>query len=214
MSTFPGSPKLLKGAIVGIDLTIPIPSVIVFQYNPATLTRTLRPRATTGQGATAETLRLQGAPEEDIQIDVEIDATDQLEKGAVPAGIYPQLSALEMLIYPKSAQVITNTMLMSVGTMEVIPPAGPFTLFIWGVKRVLPVRITDFSITEEAHDTALNPIRAKVSLGLRVMNYNDFPVTHPGHFMFLAHQVVKEAMSIVGSVSNLGAVAGGNIKLI
>ena len=93
-------------------------------------------------------------------------------------------------------------------------PAGPFTLFIWGVKRVLPVRITDFSITEEAHDTALNPIRAKVSLGLRVLNYNDFPVTHPGHFMFLAHQVVKEAMSIVGSVSNLGAVAGGNIKLI
>ena len=94
MTTFPGSPKLIKGAIVGLDLFNPIPSVIVFQYNPATLTRTLTPQVMAGQGAVSEALRLQGAPKEDIQIDVEIDATDQLEKGAVGAGIYPQLSAL------------------------------------------------------------------------------------------------------------------------
>jgi hypothetical protein len=182
MTTFPGSPKLIKGAIVGLDLFNPIPSVIVFQYNPATLTRTLTPQV--------------------------------MEKGAVGAGIYPQLSALEMLIYPKSALVIANTVLMAAGMLEITPPVGPFTLFIWGVKRVLPVRITSFSITEEAYDVQLNPIRARVSLGLRVLNYGDFPVTHPGYYMFLAHQVVKEAMSVAGSVSNLSAVAGGDIKLL
>lgn len=214
MTTFPGSPKLIKGAIVGIDLFNPIPSVIVFQYNPATLTRTLKPQAAEGDGTSPEVLRLHGAPQEDIQIEVAIDATDQLEKGEGSSGIYPQLSALEMLVYPKSALVIANTVLMAAGMLEVIPPEGPFTLFIWGVKRVLPVRITSFSINEEAYDVNLNPIRANVSLGLRVLNYGDFPVTHPGYYMFLAHQVVKEAMSVAGSVSNLSAVAGGDIKLL
>jgi hypothetical protein len=91
---------------------------------------------------------------------------------------------------------------------------APLTLFIWGAKRIVPVRLTDFSITEEAHDPSLNPIRAKVSLGLRVLSYNDLPPTHPGYGLFLAHQVVKEAMAVVGSVGDLGAVAGGDIRLL
>ena len=217
MTTFPGSPRLLKGAIVGIDPFNPVASVIVFQYNPDTLTRTLQAQTAGGQGGDrSEALRLKGAPTEDIKLDVEIDATDQLEKGepnATSMGIYPQLSALEMLIYPKSALVIANTVLLATGTIEVIPPASTLTLFIWGPKRVLPVRLTQFSITEEAHDVNLNPIRAKVSLGLRVLSYNDLPLTHPGYALYLAHQVVKEAMAAIGSVSNLGAVAGGNISL-
>ncbi len=217
MTTFPGSPRLQKGAIVGIDPLNPVASVIVFQYNPDTLTRTLQAQTTGGQGGDrSEALRLKGAPTEDIKLDVEIDATDQLEKGEPPAtsmGIYPQLSALEMLIYPKSALVIANTVLLAAGTIEVIPPESTLTLFIWGPRRVLPVRLTQFSITEEAHDINLNPIRAKVSLGLRVLSYNDLPITHPGYALFLAHQVVKEAMAVVGSVSNLGAVAGANINL-
>ena len=217
MTTFPNSPRLLKGALVGLDLFNPIPSVIAFQYNPETLTRSLKARAMGGEGSKAEAMRLTGAPEEDITLDVEIDATDQLEKAedtAVSMGIYPQLSALEMLLYPKSALVIANTALMAAGTIEIVPPAGPFTLFIWGAKRILPVRLTNFSITEEAHDVNLNPIRAKVSLGLRVLSYSDLPLTHPGYHMFLAHQVVKEAMAVVGSVNDLGAVAGGDIKLL
>ena len=217
MTTFPGSPRLLKGAIVGIDPLNPVASVVVFQYNPETLTRTLQAQTTGGQGGDrSEALRLKGAPTEDIKLDVEIDATDQLEKSeptATGMGIYPQLSALEMLIYPKSALVIANTVLLATGTIEVIPPASALTLFIWGPKRVLPVRLTQFSITEEAHDVNLNPIRAKVSLGLRVLSYNDLPLTHPGYALFLAHQVVKEAMAAIGSVGNLDAVAGGNINL-
>jgi hypothetical protein len=217
MTTFPGSPRLLKGAIVGIDPLNSVASVIVFQYNPETLTRTLQAQTAGGQGGDrSEALRLKGAPTEDIKLDVEIDATDQLEKGEATAtsmGIYPQLSALEMLIYPKSALVIANTVLLATGTIEVIPPASVLTLFIWGPKRVLPVRLTQFSITEESHDVNLNPIRAKVSLNLRVLSYNDLPLTHPGYALFLAHQVVKEAMAAIGSVGNLGAVAGGNINL-
>ncbi len=211
MSTFPGSPRLQKGAIVGIDLFNPLASVTVFQYNPDTLTRTLRAQTPQDRGARSEALRLSGAPEETISLDVEIDATDQLEKAertAVSMGIYPQLSALEMLLYPKSALVIANTVLMALGTIEIIPPETPLTLFIWGPKRILPVRLTEFKITEEAHDVNLNPIRAKVSLGLRVLSYNDLPLTHPGYGIFLAHQVVKEAMAAVGSTGNLGAVAG------
>jgi len=216
MTTFPGSPRLLKGAIVGIDLFNPLASVIVFQYNPDTLTRTLQAQTAGDGGDRAEALRLKGAPVETIKLDIEIDATDKLETAdgiATSMGIYPQLSALEMLIYPKSALVIANTVLLAAGTIEVIPPMAPLTLFIWGLKRVLPVRLTDFSITEEAHDVNLNPIRAKASIGLRVLSYNDLSLLNPGYHLFLAHQVVKETMATIGSVNNLGAVAGGNISL-
>src|SRR5262249_47720729 len=118
-------------------------------------------------------------------------------------GIYPQLSALEMLVYPKSALVIANTALLLAGTIEIIPPNAPLTIFIWGPKRALPVKLTEFTITEEAHDPSLNPIRAKVSLGLRVLSYADLPVTNPGYGLFLAHQVAKEALAIVGSAKGL-----------
>lgn len=217
MSTFPGSPKVVKGALVGIDLFNPLSSVIVFQYNPDTVTRTLQPQTAGENAARSEAMRLKGPPVETIKMDVEIDATDQLEKAdglAVSTGIYPQLSALEMLVYPKSALVIANTVLLALGTLEIVPPIGPFTLLIWGLKRVVPVRLTEFSITEEAHDVSLNPIRAKVSLGLRVLSYNDLSITNPGYWVFLTHQIVKETMATIGSVSNIGAVAGGDIKLI
>lgn len=212
MTALSSAPRVAKGAIVGVDAFNPLASVIVFQYNPDTLTRSLQPQTAGGESsnARAEPLRLAGPPVETLRLDVEIDATDQLERGdalAVGAGILPQLSALEMLLYPKSAVVIANTVLLATGTIEVVPPEAPFTLFVYGPKRVLPVRVADFSITEEAHDPSLNPIRAKVTLGLRVLSYSDFPVLHPGYALFLAHQVVKEALAVVGSVSGAGAVA-------
>jgi len=215
MSSFTGSPKLIKGAIVGVDLFNPLASVIIFQYNPDTLTRTLQPQMSMGEGDRSEVTRLKGPPIETIKLDVEIDATDQLDQGnslTTSLGIYPQLSALEMLIYPKSALVIANTILLAVGTIEVLPSTAPFTLFIWGAKRVLPVRINDFSITEEAYDVNLNPIRAKASLGLRVLSYQDFSVTNPGYHLFLAHQIVKEAMATIGSVNNISSVSGVRIN--
>lgn len=216
MTTFPGSPRVLKGALVSVDPALPIPNVIIFQYNPDTLTRTLKPRAAGGDGAKAEAQRLTGPPEETIKVDVEIDATDQLETGdpiASTIGIYPQLSALEMLSYPKSTVVIANTILLATGVIEIIPADAPLTLFIWGAQRIVPVKVTDCSITEEAYDPALNPIRAKVGLGLRVLSYNDLSITNPGYYIFLAHQIVKETMSVISTASDLTAVIGSNVRL-
>lgn len=216
MTTFPGSPRLVKGAIVGIDPFNPLASIIVFQYNPKTLTRRLEAQAAQSGGAQAEVLRLSGAPAETVDLEVEIDAADQLEVGDTTTrelGIYPQLSALEMLLYPKSAQVILNAALLAAGITEAIPPTAPFTLFIWGLKRVLPVRLDGFSITEEEYDPSLSPIRAKVSLSLRVLSYNDFSLTHPGFYVFMAHQVSKEVMATLGSAANLSGAASVSLDV-
>jgi hypothetical protein len=40
------------------------------------------------------------------------------------------------------------------------------------------------------------------------MSYNDLLPSSPGYHLFLAHQVAKEAMAAIGSVSNLTAVGG------
>ena len=210
MSTFPGSPRTLKGAIVGIDVFNPIASVIVFQYNPESLTRSIDPQIAGDGGSRSEVLRLKGAPKESITAEIAIDATDQLEKAdpqAIRLGIYPQLSALEMLVYPKSSLVLANAALTLAGTIEIIPPQAPLTVFAWGPARIVPVVITQMSITEEMHDVNLSPIRAKVSLSLRVLTYDDLPVTHPGYGLFLAHQVVKETFATLGSLDNLSALA-------
>ncbi|MFI5177523.1 MAG: hypothetical protein ACHQO8_03110 [Vicinamibacterales bacterium] len=214
MSSFPGSPQVQKGAIVGLDPFNPLASVIVFQYNPDTLTRTLTAQATGGQPNSGEALRLKGPPQETITVNIEIDAVDQIGQAPIPStslGVHPALAALEMLLYPKSALVIANEILMQAGVIEIIPPEAPLTLFIWGVKRVVPVRLTTFTITEEAFDTALNPIRAKVTLGLRVLNYQDLGLLSAGGSVFMAHQVIKEVMAAIGSVGNIGGAASAAI---
>ena len=209
MTTFPGSPRLIKGALVGMDIFNPLASVVVFQYNPETMTRRLEARSAGGGGDQGETMRLSGPPKETITLSIEIDAADQLEEGdpiATKVGIYPSLSALEMMLYPKSALVIANTVLSLIGTIEILPMEAPFVLFAWGAQRVLPVRLTSFSITEEAYDTLLNPIRAKVELSLSVLSYQDFGVLHPGHNLFLVHQMAKEVMAtlnVVNSAQNI-----------
>jgi hypothetical protein len=80
-------------------------------------------------------------------------------------------------------------------------------LFIWSKSRIVPVRITDFSITEEAFDTALNPIRAKVSLGMRVLSVTDLGFDNKGGSLFMAYQQQKEQLagrSLSGAHSLLG----------
>jgi len=199
MTTFPGSPRLLKGAIVGLDKANPVASVIVFQYNPDTMTRRLEARTSGGEGGErSEALRLTSAPKETITISVELDATDQLETAnplAVESGLNPTLAALEMLFYPKSAVVTQNLSRARAGILEIIPVEAPLTLFVWGPQRVLPVRITSFSITEEAFDTRLNPTRAKVDLTLQVLSYYDLKIENPGFSLFMAYQIAREAMA-------------------
>lgn len=211
MTTFPGSPKLLKGAIVGVDPLKPLASVIIFQYNPDTLTRNLSAQAASngyGYIDRHEVLRLKGPPQENISLQVEIDATDQLAQGdaiATRLGIYPALASLETLLYPPSATTIANEALAAIGVIEIVPPEAPLALFVWGPKRVLPVRLTSFSITEEAFDPGLNPIRARVSLDLQVLTYQDLGLASVGGALFMAHQVAKEAMATISGVSSVAS---------
>lgn len=217
MTSFPGSPRTLRGAIVGLDIFNPASSVIVFQYNPESLSRTIDPRIGSEEGSRSERLRLKGAPKETISAEIFIDATDQLEKQdpfTTRLGIYPQLSALEMLVYPKSPLVIANTVLAAAGSISIIPPLSPLTLFAWGRFRIVPVVMSQISITEEAHDVNLNPIRARVSLSMRVLTYDDLPLTNLGYGISLGHQLLKEAFATMSSVDNATAIAGGDVRLV
>jgi hypothetical protein len=206
MAVLSSASRLTRGAIVSIDPLNPLATTTIFQYNPSELTRSLEPQTTTESDNRSEPMRLKGPPIETITLKAEIDAADQLSNAnplAVNYGIYPQLSALEMLIYPKSAQVIENTLLLAAGTLEILPSVAPLTVFVWGTSRILPVRITSFSITEQAHDVNLNPIRADVSLSLRVLSYEDLSVTSPGYQIFLTHQIMKETLATLNMVNNV-----------
>src|SRR5215471_5501093 len=217
MSSFPNSPRLVKGGIVTMDPdTTALQSVIALQYNPDTLTRTLQIQAVQGaqDGTRVDVLRLRGPAVETIKLDAELDATDQLEfpnqnPTAVQVGLHPQLAQLEMLINPTVESLRADDNMANAGTLEIIPLEQPLTLFVWSKNRVVPVRVTDFSVTEEAFDTRLNPIRAKVSLGLRVLNVDDLGFEHPGGRMFMSYltnkeQLASRATSVAISVLGLG----------
>ncbi len=198
MTTFPGSPLLQKGSLIAIDQVTGLGVEIPFQYNPDTLTRRLTAQSASGNYDRNEAFRLKGPPEETITLEVEIDATDLLEKGnstATTKGIHPKLAALELLVYPESSHVVANEKLARQGAIEVIPPEAPLTLLVWGRMRSLPVRLTSFSITEEAFDPKLNPIRAKVSLELAVLNYMALGVPSEGGKIFLAYHRKKEQLA-------------------
>ena len=213
MTTFPNSPRLLKGGIVLIDAdTSAVRRIVVLQYNPDTLSRTLQPQTVKESGDRSEAMRLTGPPVETIKLDAEIDATDQLEfpdqNGAtVEFGIQPQLAALETIVYPTSNQLLSNNSMAQAGMLEILPMMSALPLFIWSKSRIVPVRITDFSITEEAFDPALNPIRAKVSLGMRVLSVSDLGFDNKGGSLFMAYQQQKEQLagrSLGGALSLLG----------
>ena len=215
MSGFPNSPRLVKGGIVTMDPdTSAVQSIIALQYNPDSLTRSLQIQALPGgqDGVRVDALRLRGPAVETIKLEAELDATDQLEtqnQTAMQYGLQPQLAQLEMLVNPTVETLQADDAMANAGTLEIIPLEQPLTLFVWSKSRVVPVRITDFSITEEAFDTNLNPIRAKVSLGFRVLNIDDLGFSHPGGRMFLTYltnkqQLASKAGSAAISVLGLG----------
>ena len=217
MASFPNSPRLLKGGLVLIDAdTSAVQRIIVLQYNPDTLSRTLQPQAVKESGNRAEAMRLTGPPVETIKLDAEIDATDQLEfpdqhANAVQFGIQPQLAALETIVYPASGQLLANNALASAGMLEILPTLSALTLFVWSKSRIVPVRITDFSVTEEAFDTALNPLRAKVSLGMRVLSVTDLGYDNKGGSLFMAYQQLKEQLAAKNGAGALGTLGLGGI---
>jgi hypothetical protein len=179
-----------------------VQSVIALQYNPDTLTRTLQVQSTAGgqDGVHVDAFRIRGPAVESIKLEAELDATDQLEFPsqypiAAQYGLQPQLAQLEMLVNPTVEALQAGDTLANSGTLEIIPDEQPLTLFVWSKSRVVPVRLTDFSITEEAFDPLLNPIRAKVSLGLRVLTVDDLGFTHPGGRMYMTYLSNKELLA-------------------
>jgi hypothetical protein len=212
-SGYPRSPKTVSGGMVLVDPdSSRVVRIIVLQYNPDTLSRTMQVQgAGADSGDRVDVLRLKGAPIETIKLEAEIDAADQLEQPdafpqTVQLGIHPQLAALEDCVYPSSASVQANIDRAAAGTLEIVPAETPLALFIWGAQRVLPVRITELSVTEEAFTPDLNPMRARVSLTLRVLTTNDVPRGHRAASLFMAYHQAKErlAAGASGQLSTFG----------
>ena len=198
------SPKLLKGALIQFSapMLIPIPNIIIFQYNPETMTRQLNSwkphekvvyeNAEEAQKAAVNLMNELSQPfdpEETFSLTLELDAADALEEPsshpvAVIAGVADRISAMEMLCYPPGPGALGGLLNVSVnvsigaggisasvGNADAVPRFDvPIVLFFWGPGRIVPVRITSFSVEEQQYSPLLYPTRAKVVLGLKVLN--------------------------------------------
>ncbi len=199
------SPRLLKGALIyfGAPMLIPLPNIIVFQYNPESMTRTLKPFQANDNGAgEGSGQRGQGArslsqpcdPQESFSLALELDASDALERPeshpvAMVSGIADRLAAIEMLMYPpeENGGLLSGIASLSVSAsgggfslgggassaMDTKPRRVPIVLFFWGPGRIVPVRVTSLSIEEQQYAPTLYPLRAKATIGLDVLSLED-----------------------------------------
>jgi hypothetical protein len=193
MTTFPDAPRPVRGGFVLVDPDLGTPqNTIPFQYNPDTLTRTLQPQGIGNEpGDRLEALRLKGPPHETYKFDAEFDATDAPDQ--YPDGLFPILSTLELSVYPTTSQLNEENTLAGQGMIEIAQVEASLLVLVLGKSRVVPVRITDFSVTEEMYDTALNPVRAKVSIGVRVLTVDDLGYGKKGGNLYLGYQGKKES---------------------
>jgi hypothetical protein len=187
----------LKGALIEFmptNLPVPVPNVIVFQYNPETMTHTwTQPEAAppsstaTGGAEASNPLAVKGNPGETFSFTIAMDANDEIANNGPGApiaelsGIYSRLAALEMLLYPASAgqSGLLGTVSAGIasalggqasGATSAVPQSVmPVALFIWGAERIVPVRVTGLTITEKLYDSTLNPTHAEAQLSLRVL---------------------------------------------
>jgi hypothetical protein len=201
MTGFSGSPRLAKAGLVLIDPSSgAIVRIIALQYNAETLTRSLAVQAVGEEGERSQALRIKSPAVETFTLEAMLDATDQLEfpgqnAATVAAGLFPQIAALEALVNPSTGQLRNQDALAAAGTLEIAPMEMPLALFTWGRHRILPVRVTQLSVTEEAFDPNLNPIRAKISLGLRSLSVQDLGFAHRGGGLFMAYLAAKEQLA-------------------
>lgn len=192
---------------MAVDPKGPLSRIVIFQYNPDEVRRTLAPASGDSAGAGGEVHRAWGAPAEAVTMTVELDAADQLDGGdpiAGTVGILPQLSVLEMLLHPGSVDVIANTVLLAAGTIEILPIELPLAVLVWGPARVVPVKVTGLSITEQAFNPGLAPVRASVEIGAKVLTYDDLSVTNVGYGLYVAHVVAKEVLAVIGAAAGAG----------
>lgn len=200
-SGYSHSPKFQKGALVQLveSLGIPLPNIVPFQYNPETMKRTLKPWNPLGGGDAGRAINAPAAqpfdPEETISLALELDASDDLGANlAIPKmfGIADRIAALEKMLLPEQSPLgaaIDAAMSLFGGGSE--PPKRPqvaVTLLIWGIGRILPVRITNFSVEEKMFSTSLFPTHATITM--------DLAVVPPDAFQCLDTLPVKIAKSL------------------
>lgn len=209
---------MLKGALVeyGSDFLGPLPNVVIFQFNPAQVTRTLKiPQRPTG-ATSRETSQAGETPVERYTLTAEFSATDLLAKGnilAKAAGIAPQLAALELMARPSNvlgellgAAIDKVSDALGGGseddaTQPIPRESYPRILFIWGLTRVLPVIVDSMSISEIKHDSLLNPTEAQVNIGLTVIEPDPCVEDVIGSGAYLYSQGVREALAAANLVA-------------
>jgi hypothetical protein len=213
-TTFPRSPRLARAGLVVLDaVSGAVQGIITLQYNPDSVTRSLQAKGASGDtNDPGEALRLSGPPTETISLEAELDVTDGLEdpdnnQVDVAHGLLPRLAALEALLYPSSDQMQQHDALARAGTVEILPIPGPLLVFVWSPERVVPVRLTELSIVEQAFDQNLRPIRAKVSLSLRTLSVDDLGFGTRGGSLAMTHHIAVEqsaALAPAGGFEQLG----------
>ena len=271
MPTSPLSPKLIKGALVELSSRFigAVPNVILFQYNPETMTRKLAPWYASGEKSGAEDGKSSSGPEtvtaqpidppESFDLTLELDAADYLENPlahpvAAVSGVADRIAALELLLYPEvkisgtelfgsavagrggaglsgfgavasggggaatlgAAGAFAGATIMNQETslwkeMEVPRGSVPPVFFVWGPGRVVPVRLTSFSVEEQAYSPTLYPIRAKVTLGLKVLAPRNLPCqkeqfskwTVAAYNLYIRQKRGMAAGSVVGNAHSI-----------
>jgi hypothetical protein len=187
--------------------------VIALQYNPDSVNRSLKARSGTQEGG--ELQRVWGIATQTITFDAELDATDQLAAPNDPAnrvevadGLHPYLAALEGLLNPPLSQVLENARIASEGFLEVVPAPSPTLVLVWSRHRVVPVRLTELSVVEDAFDTRLNPIRAKVSFSFTTLSVHELGTAGRLGAIAIGHHRRLETLAVAkgfGTVTDLGA---------
>ena len=170
-SDFPGSPRVLKGALVVFETPVPVPTnIIAFQYNPDQVTPHLPAAARPRRRPVPQRGRHERVlpPTETLPLTRRArrrpTSSRQATRSRSPTGLHPTLAALELLLYPPSTDLILDKALALAARRASGRRACRSSLLVWGPLRVVPVRVESVSITEEAFDPLLNPIRAKVEL--------------------------------------------------
>jgi hypothetical protein len=200
-SDFPGTPRLLKGALVVFETAAPIPTnVVAFQYNPDSMSRSLQPQFDHGgrRAWVTEPQRNVLPPSETFQVNIELDAADQLEQNnpiTLVSGLHPTLAALELLMYPRSRDRLKAKTAAEAGAATITTLELPTILLVWGAPRVVPVSVTSMSVTEEAFDQLLNPIRARVALGLRALTDKELADRPPFERVAFVRHTAKEVLA-------------------
>src|SRR5215831_15746373 len=204
--------KLLRGALIeyGTSLIGPIPNIVIFQFNPESLSRTLQiPTRPTG-ATQRETTQAGEKTFEKITFKAHFSAANMLDEDKELAklfGIGPELAALEKMVLPSSKIAgAIGAVIDAIGKAlggGGDPPAQqiprekyPRILFIWGLTRVLPVTIDSMSISELEYDAILNPLRAEVDITLSVISVDDCSDDVLAKGALEYSTIAKEAMAI------------------